>query len=272
MRDRARQECRSKADKIVGNVGLSEADEIEAKTFDEDLPYLRIMIACTTAILFASFMAFVYLYGTFGGDWVDGLDEQVGEIMQRRASLLADAGMVDEAMEAYRISLAGHFDRSENRQRAAISYARLLYAQGMHDETVEILRETLERYGGSSGSYSLLAQSLHTSGDYDEALAVCGEWFAWADKENIQEQKALSRYQMGITLNGAQRKEEAIATLIQVYPLDPTIGVALSVARQLIGIGEVEEAGTLLDIVLAEGQPPERRAAVKLKASIVPPE
>ena len=72
---------------------------------EADAKAVRVFVWGSSAILSAAFVAFVYLYSTYGGPWVDRLDEQVGEIVAERARLLADAGFVEEALAEYRNAL-----------------------------------------------------------------------------------------------------------------------------------------------------------------------
>ena len=106
------------------------AEEIPQADSPKSLtPIIRFSIV----LAFAGFVVFVSsvrLFAAYGGPWVDGLDDQIGEIVRGRAKDLASAGHVDEAVDMYASALALRFDDPQQRDWATDELIGLLAAKG----------------------------------------------------------------------------------------------------------------------------------------------
>jgi non-specific serine/threonine protein kinase len=79
-----------------------------------------------------------------------------------------DAVWVERAREASGKAVALRWDLPE----VQVSQAWVLYATGLHDEAVRMLRKAIERKRDCEGAYYLLCRALFSAGRYQEILDV----------------------------------------------------------------------------------------------------
>ena len=242
----------------------TETDDGEISSL-ADAKAVRAFVWGSSAILSAAFVAFVYFYSTYAGPWVDRLDERVGEIVAERARLLADAGLVEEALAEYRNAISVEFDEPFHRMAAANRFTGLLLGRGEHEEAAAVAEDNLERTGGEGGAFSFLYRARRGLKQYEEALAVTRAWFAWAVSEEQPRHQAWARYAEGETLLALGDQAGAVAAYREVYALHSTPENALSAAGRLAQTGEVAEALRLLAVVKESGKWRLRRDADALE-------
>lgn len=232
---------------------------------ERDAKAVRVFIWASSAIVSAAFVAFIYFYSTYGGPWVDGLDERVGEIVAERAQLLAAAGLVEEALAEYRNALSVEFDEPFHRMAAANRFAGLLLDRREHEEAAVVAQDNLERTGGEGGAFSFLYRARRGLMQNEEALAVTRAWFAWAVSQEEPRHQAWARYFEGETLLALGDRTGAISAYLEVYSLHSTPENALSAARRLADTGEAAQALRFLNFVKESDDRRLRQAAEALE-------
>ena len=209
----------------------------------------------------------VYAYGRFGGPWVDGLDDRIGEVVAARANRYADTGMTQPAVEAYREALAARFGDPTQRTWVSQRFVRLLMEQGEYDEAAQVARAALAFNENDGVSHSQLNRALRQAGRRGEALESAESWFAWAEGAGETDAMTWAKYYAGWACVQLGRKDEALQAYLDGYAIRPGAENALAAARILVARKRYEEARPLLDHVIREGNEKRAREARGLKKS-----
>lgn len=240
--------------------GFTEGDLSEIK---------RTSLALTT-VIFCLFVAFIYGYSRFGGEWVDSLDDRLGEVVATRARSLADAGAADDAIALYRQSFTLRFEDPKQRIWNAQRFLSLLVKEGEYAEASEFAREMLS-IAEDGEIYSQLVKSLREQKRHDEVDPVAEAWYAFSKERADSQSMASAKFAQGWALSSLGRKEEALAAHLQGTEAHRMAENPRAAAEILISLDRSDEALPLLESVIETGSDAEVQNAKRLRARIIAP-
>ena len=225
--------------------------------------------AGVAAVLYLLFLGVMWSFGRWGGPFVNGLSEEIGEVISQRASDLAAAGMNDEAVIVYREALKHRFE-DEPRQRIYTleRLARVLQARGESDSAIEVL-EAAYRLDSTYGPvYTVLFEALIGARHYDRALELTNQWNAYTRSVHDTTASKWAKYNEGRVYRDTKHYAEALAAFTESNTLAPSQESAFECAAMLDALGRNGEAVRALDYVLANGNPTYQKKAQELLATI----
>lgn len=218
-----------------------------------------------TCLAFVAFAAIVSAFAKYGGPWVDGLDDRIGDVVAGRARARADAGREDEALALYRQALTLRFDDEGRRIFTSVDYARLLIRTHRFGEAFDAcasLVELDESY--ARRIFRELQEFLVELGFHEERLRYCGPWREIGlreDREEIVIQALSNEAYASLRLGRRDREIRAFADLFRLRP-DPA--GALSLSQALIEAGRGPEAIPYLEFVMENAEDERRTRAIEL--------
>jgi tetratricopeptide (TPR) repeat protein len=231
--------------------------EIEA-TLGSDQPSSTLALHpvsyVVSAMLVAMFYSALFGYLQFGGAFVDGLDDQIGEVVAARAVGLTNAGLDEQAESTYRQALENRFD-DEPRQRIWTSqrYAKLLLSRGKAADAAAVMEYAFLLDEGDGPSYTLLFDALRQSRRLDRAVAVS---VAYADTMratgNANAEK-WARYNIGVVYRDSGNPAAALDAFLASYAAVPSQENAWQIACLLRQLGRDAEAVPYLNYVVQHG-------------------
>jgi tetratricopeptide (TPR) repeat protein len=207
----------------------------------------------TTITLIVAFFLGIYGLARFGGPYIDRLDDQVGEILVRRARDVAAAGAVDKAVEIYYQALDATFEDPSRRVSTRHELAQLLLDDGRPEEAAAVMLEAVELDRANERTYRLLAEALAAAGRYEDLAREAAQWAALADREGNPEDRYDARRRLGLALVELGRADEAVKALAEAHELRPSPDLALEAARLLHALDRRDDARPFIDYVLNHG-------------------
>ena len=105
----------------------------------------------TTAAIVLVLGAAAYAYQSRGREFVDGLDEQIGEFIAKRARTNADAGFPEAAIALFEQALDTPFLDEQQRLYCIQDYTELLIADARYAPAVEWIERGAESEGKRVG-------------------------------------------------------------------------------------------------------------------------
>ena len=163
--------------------------------------------------------AAIYAFATFGGSWVDGLDNQIGELVARRAQNAHAAGDDAEAIALYRQSLRLHFDDPAQRFWAHRALAELLVQREAYAEAIAVLEDALPLRLNDAKANVLLCLAYMEASQPERAAEFAGNW---AQRSEDPTARALAYFQQGQALEVLARPQEALSAYLAGAEADPT--------------------------------------------------
>ena len=255
---------RSRAAKRPASTAAATPPQAAANNNGDDWPVLARGIRIAGASLAALFVMSVLLFAAFGDTWVNGLDDQVGEIVSSRAREQADMGQHETAINLYRDALAVRFDDPMQRVWTLHRLARLLLREERYDEAVEAAQEALDLHDENGAPFSYINEAYHESRQFEAMAHNAERWFQWAAKTGRANAQADAKHQRGIALHNLGRKEEAISAFEEAFALRPREDVAFDAGRNLALRGDLEQARPYLEYVVKHANDWRRGAAQSL--------
>lgn len=227
---------------------------VEAFIPPDSRDVLRIAL-WTVVPLAIVFYTGVYLLARFGGPYIDRLDDQVGEILVRRARALAGTGAVDKAIDTYYQALDAAFEDPARLVSTRYELGQLLLDDGQPEKAAAVLLEAAELDKDNERVHRLLAEALAAAGRYEDLAREAARWAALADRAGNFEDRYDARRRLGLALAELNRPEEAVKVLIEAHELRPAPDLALEIAQLLHALNRDEEARPFLDFVVEHGAP-----------------
>lgn len=215
----------------------------------------RAVLVFTLAGTVALF-AFVLVYCRFAGPIVDALDEELGEVLMRRAMQFEGAGEVENAKEMYLEALERPFHGQQNRADTLKRLGTLYWMDGQPDAALPYLRNASEFDNPPRSVFEPLLDSLITLNRLEEADKTLQRWIELigAEKEELAKAKyyvgklallcgdkkrAEVAFLEGLTLVPGGRNASELATL---YFLDNRFDQALPYVNQYLETGSGQRA------------------------------
>lgn len=189
----------------------------------------------------------VFAFQRYGGAFVDGLDEQIGELVAKQGRLAAEAGQTEEALRLFEEALAAPFLLPEQRLFAIQDYANLLIDNARYDEALAWIEQGAEAYENEPKLAYLRFRALRESNRTKEALAAADAWYRVGETTNDVETMRAAKFGEATVLRDAGRTEPALTAFAAAHELRPGGDTALRSARLCMQLGRKAEARRWLE-------------------------
>lgn len=216
-----------------------------------------------TGVVFVLFVASVFAYERYGGPWVDRLDDEIGEVVVKRAFSLADAGLTEEAIAAYRETLTIAFSDPRQRVWNGRRFLGWLIEEQRYAEAVELAKATLA-HAPDMTMYTQLIDSLRELGRHEEIVQAAQEWHRFAEEEGKNWAVAWAKFREGRAHSDLGRTEEALNAFLAGHSVYPMVENPWAAAQILCAQGRHDEARPLLLYVIERSSGTEAGAAQAL--------
>lgn len=201
-------------------------------------------IGAGLAILFVSMLSFM---ANGLSHWLDRIEGSVGEAMFTKAVQLEEAGLYDEAEEAYRAALMARFKGPWNRTDALKRLGTLLWWRKGPGKALPFLLECYYRPSSPITLYEPLTDSLTRLNRAEEALKVAAYWRQIAQNRGDVRQEALSHHYEGLARRVLGDEDAALAHFIEAEKLSPGGVSAYEAGVRLYDLGQWGQAEPFLD-------------------------
>ena len=207
-----------------------------------------------TVLAFLALLGGIVAYARVAPDFLEGLDETIGENVALRARTLADAGYPEEAIAKYREALETPFEEPRQKAWAQRRFGVLLQEQNALVEAAEILRASLETYPDDLVTHSRLTVTLRQAEQFEEAADAAQAWVETAVAQNAVENEAHARANLGLCLLELDREDEALEAFETGHHLVPGSMNSFHAAQILERRGQVGDALEHYEAYLEEGE------------------
>ncbi len=222
----------------------------------------RVAVVAMIAVASVAFVTFIYTYAAMGEPFVNGLDERVGEVLSARAARLAQGYRFDDAIATYEQALSAGFEREpDHRIFAMRALIELLEREGRTERLIEVAQETLALRPDYGPAFLALFRALRESKRYDAALAMLADQHAQAKKAGAQARLALIKFNEGVIHEDLGDSALAAAAFQESFDAEPSARCALRAIQALCSAGQKDAVTTLVQYVLDNGNPSERKSA-----------
>jgi tetratricopeptide (TPR) repeat protein len=234
-------------------VQTQSATESAALT-EEELREGRKAVFFVTGVVFALFVAFVYIYGTYGGPMVDRLSDRIGENVSARAKNLADAGMYEEAIPLFREALTKRFeDEPQQRIWTMQRLSKVLLETKRYDDAIVLMQEAMRLDPKDGHNYADLYQALRGAGRNDEALTLTKERVEFTRTNGDTDGQRIAWYDQGTLLRDTGQLEPALVAFKTSFDTAPTTYSAWQAANALVKLNRPQEVSPYLEFILTKG-------------------
>jgi tetratricopeptide (TPR) repeat protein len=248
------------------NTGIERASENEATVSDaRDTPF---GLFAVSGVAWLVLVLFVFLYGTFGGKFVAGVTNELGEALASKAQARAEAGDAQAAIQLYRSALDVHFSDPQQRIWSSQRLARLLIGDGQYEEAANVMEQALKLDNQDSWNYNLLCDALRETGLYDRALARNEEWIAASRDDTEPASRKWAYYSLGATYRDMNATQKALDAFLASFEASPSAESAYQAALLYQTLGQKAEALSMIDYIVKDGKGVLSREAQQLKGKI----
>lgn len=191
------------------------------------------------------------MFQRYGGAFVDGLDEQIGELTARQARSVAAAGQVEVAKRLFEDALSAGFLHPEQRSFCIQDFATLLIDEAEYDRALEWIEEGAEAAPNDGKLAYLRFRALEASGEPDAALAAATVWYDIGSASGDSDVMRAAKFAEATVHRSAGRHEEALQAFLRAHELRPGSDTALRAGRLYLQLGRPSEARTMLEYAAA---------------------
>lgn len=236
-------------------------------------PVLKVQLVFASAV-FVIFVAFVYIYGTYGGPWVASLEDRLGEVVARKADRFRRAGDVERAAEMYRQALNTGLEDPNQRVWISQRFGEMLIDNGRYEEGFEVAISLLDHQNLSQwGSVTLKLVSLVNSAlldkeNYELMLKLGRQWHKKAVAAEHPRMISDALFWQGRAHMRLGNLEDGAAALVQAYETYPHIRRDLNAAEMLIDQGRGQDASPMLQHAMEHGSTGQQSRARALQNRI----
>ena len=220
------------------------------------LPGLRAVLCWASAAVLVLF-GVLWLYAQSADAFVEGLDQQIGEVLLQRALAFESAGLEERAEQEYGAALKARFAGPQNRAMAQARLGALWLEKGMTKEAMPLLRASVDSGRAPLEAYGTLIRALLLSDDLEEAGHMAARWLDTAEQAQDAYQRSLAHAGLGDIALRQGREEEAAAQYAQGNALLPGQRNAFALARLAYERQSYPEALKHLKEVLLSGPDPQ---------------
>jgi len=203
------------------------------------------LIGCGLTIM-AVLGGLVYAFQWYGGDFVDGLDEQIGELTAIRARSSLTAGMSEEASRLFEEALAIPFLDEGQRLFCIHDFSTLLIDEEKYDQALEWIEEGARSHSNDQKLAYLRFRALKESGRNEETLAAVVLWYAVGERTDNVDAMRAAKFAEAVEYRDSRRPEQALNAFLAAHELRPGADTALRAATLCIQLGETDRARALL--------------------------
>lgn len=221
-----------------------------------------------TAAALAVFVAAVIGYGSIGGTFVHGLEEQNAEVQRTNGRRLAAAGENTAAITYYERAVRLPWDDPRQRFWTLRELARLYQAEDRREDAVNTLFQSVAIFPERGDVWRELAAMLPADSHTEETLVVATAWFAAMEAAADSDGMARAKYLEGRTCLAVGRVDEAAAALEKSHALQKTPHAALDAARAYIALSDTARARGYLNEVIQTGDPDQAEQARRLLTTL----
>lgn len=207
-----------------------------------DWPFL---LGCCIAIMLG-LSAALYAYQRYGGDFVDGLDEQIGELIAARARSNAAAGMNQSAISLFEEALAVTFMDEEQRLFCIHDYVSILIQEEHHQAALSWIEEGARSHPNDAKLAFLRFDLFRNMGKTDDALAAVKRWYAVGESANSATTMRAAKFGEAIVYRDTKQPEKALEAFLAAHRLQPGPDTALRAGRLYVQLGQTTRARELL--------------------------
>lgn len=232
---------------------VSNASERGALTHDE-ITTGYVLFGFFTVLAFLALLGGMVAYARVAPDFLEGLDETIGENVALRAQTLADAGYTEEAIAKYREAMETPFEDPRQKAWAQRRFGVLLQEENQLDEAAEILRASLDTYPDDLVTHGRLTVTLRQAERFEEGAEAAREWVETAEAQNEVENEAHAWTNLGLCLQELGREDEALEAFETGHHLVPGSANSFHAAQILERRGQVGDARDHYEAYLEEGE------------------
>lgn len=213
----------------------------------------QVLLGFVTVVVFAALVAVVYGYARFGGPFVHGLSEEIGEIVAQQARTHHEAGDLDRAIELYETALDRSFEDPRQRGWALRWLGEALFEAGRYDEAVEPLEAAVASYPDDLIAQSHLTRALRLAGRHEDSAAAAEAWYDEAVRMDDTLNRFHARYHFGQALEDAGDLDAALEAYLEGHDIEPGSMNTFHAAQLLVEQGDSEAARPLFETYLESG-------------------
>ncbi len=222
---------------------------------------LALLISGTVSLIV---IAFIYAFATWGGDFVNSLSSEIGEVVALRATDLAASGQINEAIAGYESALTRRFeDEPTQRIYAMQRLARLCLQTGKTTKAIGVMEAAFQLDPTYGPSYFQLFEALLANKQNERALAVTRAWFDTVKASGDTSAQAWAKYNEGVLHRNAENWAAALTAFSESHTIKPMPDNAMQCAYMQAQLGQSEAARASADEVIATG---DERFTVQAKA------
>lgn len=235
-----------------------------------DLPIRsNFTVAAVVSVVTTAMVAFfVFIYGHYAGNWVTGLNKQIGEVVASEAAALAAMGDVDAALERYQEALAVKFDDPKQRFWTLRRYGELLLNDGRTSQATRALEECLSLNPKDSITLGLLARALRADGQFTQMAEVARRWVGSSREAGQPSTEAVAGLYLGEALEKLGDTDGALEAYLAGVKAQPDSDCAYHAAVLLDGRGRHPEALAVLEAYIPHATGWRAESAAKLRRAL----
>jgi len=205
------------------------------------------LIAASAGIIFSfCFLVFVYAYALNGRQWVDSVDDSIGEIVARRAKGHLRAGQTEEAIRTYFQAARLSFDDRRQRDYVLRGLGELLVENDRPEEAIPVLQECVALFPDDMLARMALANAFRKTEDWAGLVEMTSAWAASAVEYGKLQSASFAKYRQGQAYEALDRHDDAVKAYLEGHALDPESVNAFHAGALLLKRGMREEALPLL--------------------------
>jgi tetratricopeptide (TPR) repeat protein len=223
---------------------IEEAVDRRQETVEMRRVYL--IAASAGIVLFFAFLVLVYAYVFYGKQWVDGLDDSIGEIVARRAKGHLRAGQTEEAIRTYFQAAELSFDDPRQRDYVLRGLGELLLEKDRPEEAIPVLQECVALFPDDMLARTALANAFRKTEDWAGLIEMTTAWAASAVELGKLQSASSAKYRQGQAYEALDRHDDAVKAYLEGDALDPDSVNAFHAGALLLKRGMREEALPLL--------------------------
>lgn len=143
---------------------------------------VRKAVWLTGALASLVFVIAVFAFSRFGGNYVNGLTDQLGDVLAVRGHALYDSGQMEAAAETYAKALRARvFHSSWHQHLCSRRYGEMMVSALKWQEAAKALQKAVELKSRDWRAYKLLCLALVAQGRQDGVRETAERWRNEAD-------------------------------------------------------------------------------------------
>ncbi len=235
------------------SIGAAETSAGGPLTHDE-IATGYVLFGFFTVLAFLALLGGIVAYARVAPDFLEGLDETIGENVALRARTLAEAGYTEEAIAKYREALDVPFEDPRQKAWAQRRFGELLRNQYALDEAAEMFQASLETYPDDLVAHGGLTLTLRRAERFEEAVEAARDWVGAAEAQNAVDNEAHAWSNLGLCLLELDREDEAFEAFETGHHLVRGSANSFHAARILDERGQTDEALERYEAYLETGE------------------